>query len=1186
MSLRFILGPSGSGKSTYIMRQLATALKENPRKKIILLLPEQATFCYQYELINHYGLQGVLTLQILSFQRLARIVMQETGGLSRQIVNELGKMLILRRLLSKEAEAFPYLRTSLQRTGYLQKIGGTFDDFKKYRLTGGMLQDIVSQQHLPETLFAHKLDEMTRLYGKYEQYLGQDLLDTEDPLNLLVEKLPQAHSLHQTEVWIDEFYSFTPQELAVIEQLLCCLPQVHIALTIDPHAQNPARRAAFHTTQKTYGQISQCAISNHIEIQQPLLLSENKRQSGQEDLCFLEAHYFQTGKQIYTKKPEHLKLIQGQNLQSEVDFAAREIRRLCREEGYRYQEIGIFIRNLADYELLFETVLLDYDIPFFLDQKLPFHQHPITELLLSVFSIFSERWSYQSMFRYLKTNLLSYPLEALDRLENYVLQYGIRGAVWYREEPWHWQQREQETKEDLEVLDALRREIALPLVALQEKLCEKQTAAAIIQHLYQFFEQIGLARRLEVLCEEAREQGQITMAQTNQQIWDKLVEIFNQMTEILADVLLTPEEFAALLTTAFANLDLGLLPSSLDQVFIGSLTHSRNRNLRAAFILGLNEGIFPAPITSEGFFSELELKELQKLGIVFVSASTERLYEEQLAIYLALCKGSERLYLSYALSDEEGKGRKPSAIVDRVCSLFPAFQTKKGEYVQWPPTEDVADFQAYFNHPRKVLGLLGSHLKQVQSEEETQEVWHELYNWFLDRPTRLFQTIQQSLKHQQHLKPKRLLQADLLYGNPLHLSVSAIERYRNCPYSYFLQRGLRIRERNVYKIENVDIGQFYHETIERFSKYLLEQQIDWQDLDRQRVEEIITEIVDKLAPQLQNEILLSSGRYRYIKHTLRRTAVRSACVLMEHGKQGEFIPVAFEADFGPHKEIPGLTIQLMDGTRLQLEGRIDRVEEAIWQSTHYLRIIDFKTGQRNLTLMEIFYGLKIQLLTYLQVMLAYYEKHLPDSESVSPAGVLYYFFRNQLERSERPLTKEEAQQLSLQSMMPQGLITADLVALKLADRELTTGKNKLLPVYLLKEALPYLAHTGESPMPEDPLSLFRKGSQSIVTPKQLEQLLWHILLMIKDTGNAIRQGDISISPCLLKQFSGCQFCHFQAICQIETKPETERYRQLPELSAEQIWNHCQQYTKFIADEPKEGKDSDDEMDHRTGTGHS
>lgn len=1151
MAVQFITGPAGSGKSTYVMNCVAKALRQDSQKKIILMVPEQATFCYQYELITQYGLSGVLTLEVLSFQRLARTVMQQKGGMARQDIDKLGKLLVLRRIIQQHSDQYPYFSQSVNRSGYLTKLGDTIQELKRYQISAARLGQVLTTQNVSGSLFGSKISELSMLYDDYEKFLAQDYLDSEDALNFLLNQLEHGASFTDTEIWVDEFYDFTPQELNILGKLMKCARNVYIVLPIDSETKCSGRQSVFRHTKKMLDQLRQMAVAQNVEILPDYDLSHTVRWTCCADLEFLEREYFLIQNQCYTLEPEHFTFVQGQNRLSEVDYTAREIRRLCREEGYRYSDIAVFTRG-DQYNHLLETIFADYDIPYFIDHKETVNQHPLTELLLAVFEIVQTHWNYQSVFHLLKTGLLPFTQDEIDKLENYVLQYGIRGSAWYREEPWKYPVQYVEEKSQMDALaeiNALRIRIAKPLHDFQITIQNPQPAGTFIYALYSLLESYHIPEQLEQMCKTALTYQLMDVAQVHQQIWTKLIHIFDQMTHLLQDTLLSLDEFATILQFAVQNMDLGLLPSSLDQVFVGVLAHSRARNVKVAFVLGLNEGVFPARSTQDGFFSDMEKHLLQDMGIQLSQDSSEQIYEEQFMFYLAMTRASERLFFTYSLSDEDGKALHPSMFIEKLYRLFPVL---KEEIAQWPPDHTQA-LLPYLNHRRKALSLLGG-WRTTEKSVEQQSILAELYQWFCQNPDEAFQSFQKNMLHAEQL-PTYTLKTTQLFGSPLRLSVSALETYQKCPYRYYLQYGLRLQERALYQMAAVDTGTFYHTAIEQFSNYLLQEQITWQSLDAEEVKRIMAQIVDQLVPQIQNQILLSSGRYQYIRRRLQKTLEESALLLLEHGKRGDFVPIALEADFGfANSKIPSYHITLQDGTHVYLQGKIDRIEQAQLGNIHYLRVIDFKSGKQGLDLTEVYYGLKIQLLTYLHVALQYYESLLPEGEALLPAGVLYYFFRSGIVPTEGPMREVEAKNLHQKAVRADGLLLADMHALKLAQHDLTTGNSTLLPVNLLTKAAPYIESPDDFVFLDDPMELFGKRNTTVVSKEQLELLLDHVQQLISAIGEEIHSGNIAVRPCRLRTVTGCTYCSYQTICQIQTVDFAKNSKELLPISRDTIWN--------------------------------
>lgn len=1142
MALQWIVGPAGCGKSSYIKSLVAEQLKSDCRKKVILMVPEQATFTYQYDLLQNYGLEGVATLEILSFQRMAKQLSGSLGGQTYKIVDGLGKRILLRRLLQENKNLYPFLEKSIDRPGYLMQLGDIIQELKRYRVTPSMLAD--AHTHLAEGSYSFdsKLGELAELYSAYDSILAGDRIDYDDQLNLLAEQLENHAIYRDTEIWVDEFYDFTPQEYEVLRQLMMQAKMVSIALPLEKHPEDIGRKSVFMNTEKIYARVNEIAGNCNVTVLPDIELSRNARNA---ELDYLEQNYFRLGKHVYGDPCEMIGLTQAQNRLSEVDAVARNIRDLCRVHGYRYEDIAVLTRG-NHYDDVIDNVLGDYEIPHFMDSKKQLKEHPVTEFLLAVMDIVETNRSYRSVFRLIKTGLLNsyHKKEEWDQLENYVLRYGIHGNAWVQEQDWDY--RTKESDETLAAVNRLRRDLAAPLEAYRSATEEAVSAGEHVRSLYGVMEKFLVADALKEMMEFCEANGLNETVQVHQRVWKGLTELFDQIEVLLGDVVLSREEFRILMNSAFENLNLGMLPSSLDQVFVGAVSHSRTAKPKVVFLLGLNEGVFPQKSAQEVFFGETERQLLKEMGIHLGGTSEKRRYDEQFLVYLALTRASERVYFSYSISDEDGKAMRPSEMIGKLKRMYPQLAE---EYVQWPPREE-SPIQ-YINHEKKAVGILGSRLNE---DEAPEELWADVYNFFRNSCNPVFDSISDHIRYQEEYQIGKPVSPEL-FGSPLKLSVSALETYRKCPYSYFLNYGLGLKERDFYQVESVDLGSFYHAAMERFTEILMEEKIGWEELDEEKTVALMNRVVDQLAPELQHNILLSSGRYRYIKRRIGKTLEKSALYLLEHGKKGRFVPTAVEADFGfPKSKIPAFRFTLEDGTELQLKGKIDRVEQAELDGKQYLRIIDYKSGNLGLSLQDIYYGVKIQLITYLRVMMQHEKKQLPKDVELIPAGVLYYYFRGKILNADKPLSSDEAKNLHLKEMKAGGLLVADLQGIQLADRELEPGKKStLLPVGMKTDAKEYVKDPEAFYDLEDKLSIFHKGN-NMVTEEQMELLGQHTEKMIVELGEQIHRGEIPVHPYRTGKSSACKYCEFHAICQIGTADLNKISPVVVELSKEVIWD--------------------------------
>lgn len=1123
MSLRFILGRAGSGKTTFCLNAIREELKELGKdKNLIFLVPEQATFQNELELCTSPNLEGIMDAQVLSFRRLAWRVLQEVGGGARVQIGDLGKAMVIRHFVESRKDELQIFSGSSRQPGFIDSLAGAISEFKLYRISVEDIAQVLYQKGGEDSLLASKLSDLQLIYQDLEEYLEGRFLDPDDYLSLLAEKLPEATFLRDAEIWIDGFTGFTPQELEVLEALLKTVQRVNITLTLDDQSQ------VFTLTRNTYYKIGQIAVEANVPLEKPVILKRDTPYRFQDSsaIAYLEKAYFNITQGPYTQEVSDLKIICGQNHRAEVEAVAREIRRLCREEGYRYKDIAVILRDFVHYDLIIETVFSDYQIPFFLDRKRTVLHHPLVELVQSALEIVAEDWSYQSVFRYLKTDLTGLSRDEVDLLENYVLAYGIKGSKWYNEKPWQY-------GKDTISVNQIRNQVKKELEAFFLKVKKATKAAHIARALFELLQDLRIAEKLEIWVEEANQTGRLEIAREHSQIWDGIVDILEQVAETMGEEEIALESFIKIINSGLESLRLGLIPPGLDQVVIGSLERSRNPNIKGTFVIGVSEGVIPKKPTSEGLFNDWEREFLREMGLELAPGTKEKISDEEFLIYTALTRSSKYLVLSYPLADSEGRALRPSLVIRRIRELFPTIQET---FVGLEPPGDVEGDLEFISHPQKALAFLGAKLRQAKEGQGVDPIWWDLYHWLLTNygKKRGLLKVINGLFHTNQAEPIDPILARKIFTNPFRVSVSRLEKFQACPFSHFSIYGLRLKERQVFKLTQPDLGQFFHGALEKLAKKLEEKNLDWAEVTKGQILSISSQIVEELTPEIQSEILLSSARYRYLTKKFKKTVQRAALVLMEHARRGKFRPVGLEIAFGPQGDLPALKLVLEDKTEMELVGRIDRVDAALKGDKYALRVIDYKSGSAGLSLLEVFYGFKLQLLAYLDIVLTY-ARELVESEQVLPAGILYFYLKDPLITSSGPLSDEVLESNILKELKMQGLILADVDVFNLADGETKEGWSPILPAGVNK------AGTG-----------FHKASK-VATLEQIEYLRNHTREILKKSGEQIIAGEVSISPYQLKNFKACEHCSFQAVCQFDTQVEGNSYRAIKQMENGEIW---------------------------------
>lgn len=1150
MSLRFIIGRAGSGKTRTCLDEIRAELEARPAgTPLVLLVPEQATFQTEYMLATTPGLKGFIRAQALSFRRLAYRVLQEAGGAARPHIGELGKRMLLRRLLEQRRKEIRIFRRSISRPGFADSLARTLGEIKNYCIepadltaAAAALRDLQGAETLAE-----KLEDLYLLYNDLEEFLEDRFIDPDDYLNLLADRLPMSDVVRNGDVWIDGFSGFTPQEFRVLASLMRHARRVNIALcadlkTLDGKLDNTG---AFYPIQETYESLCQLAAREGILVERPLVLDDaGGMRYLSPEIAHLEKHFFSYPAPKWSGAGGGVTLVAAANPRAETEGVAREITALCRDAGYRYRDIIILLRDFDHYADLISSVFADHGIPVFIDQKRPVMHHPLVELVRAALEVVASDWSFDPVFRFLKTDLTPLAREEVDLLENYVLAHGIRGSRWTDGRLWEYRRR-LSLEEDSEITEAEAAEleeinrIRRQAVAFLDEFCQAAGRAAnvraVSEALFHLLERMEAPELLESWSKLAESEGLLEMAREHGQIWDGLTALLDQVVEALGDEVLTIEEYAAVLDAGLAGMRLGLIPPGFDQVVVCSLERSRSPEARAAFVMGACDGTLPARVADSGILSEGERERLQAVGLKLAPGARRRVFDEQYLIYIALTRSSEKLYLSYPLADDEGGANAPSPVAARIKELLPGLAERS-----WPVEPDGAgvDEISFVSSPGRTLSHLVTRMREFKAGRSVDPLWQDVYSWFMrseykEKASYVLSSLFSS--NREGRLPAGVGRA--LYGRRLKTSVSAIEKFRACPFAHFLARGLNLQERAVYKVGAPDLGQFFHSALKLFGERVREMGINWGQLDNDACRALAGDVVDQLAPRLQNEILISTARRRYLTGKLKRTVQQTALILAEHSRRGSFQPVGLELAFGPGGDLPAVTFVLPGGAEMVLAGRIDRIDAAQGDAGLYLRIIDYKSGRVTISLQDIYYGLKLQLLAYLDVALRYAEKLAGGS--TLPGAILYFRIDDPLVRTEGAIPAEaEIEKMIMREFRMTGIVLANPQVVKLMDNSLS-GDSDLIPVQIKKDG-------GFS------------ARSAVLTPAQFTLLREHLRRQLTSAGSDIMDGVVDISPYRRGANRPCRYCPYKPVCQFDILLEGNTYRFIKPEDADAIWSKLQQ----------------------------
>ncbi|MBY0012754.1 helicase-exonuclease AddAB subunit AddB [Paenibacillus typhae] len=1161
MTVNFLLGRSGSGKTTRIWEEVSSRLESAPLgAPLIVLVPEQGSFSAERGLLSTAKAKGSIRAQTLSFSRLAYRVKQETGGSAGLPISEEGKKMLLYKIISRRKDELKLFGASGDRPGFVERLSSLHTELKRCCLGTNDLEEQLSRMRdsSGSPILAGKLDDLQLVFSDLELAMAGLYIDEEDRLAELAAHIPDSSFIRGAEVWVDGFHGFTPQEFLVLREIMLHASKVTVALTLDkmyPPGLQPHELELFHPPAVTYIKLRGMAEEAGLEVWDELLAPPVlPRFADSPALAHLERGYGRRWKWngAAGQVGRELSVTAASSRRTEVEGALREMLRLAREEGARYGEMAVFVRNISDYEALVAPLFEDYGIPFFLDQKASELHHPLAEFIRSALDTVRRRWRYEDVFRCVKTELLlpldgSLTREDMDQLENYVLACGIQGYRWTNGKPWKGipslslEGARVVDEALLAKMEACREAITGPLYAFEKRVKRSRTGLELCTAVYQLLQETDIARKLEQRSRAALEQGEPAVAREHSQLWDAVLDLLDQIAEMMGEERLEFELFAGVLETGLTELRMGLVPPSLDQVLVGTMDRTRTTGVKYAFLLGFNEGVVPAQFKEDGILSEGERLVLENAGMELAPGAARKLLDERFLVYNALTTASSRLWISYATADDEGKALLPSEIIRQLHIMFPEGLTEHimsgfPSAVQPDDAEGEARHLGFIGQPEQTLRMLIMQLRQWKQGVDIPGIWWDTYNWYIsggrERRLPLLRLLGSLFYRNSGIPLRRETSLRLYGGSTLRGSVSRMEKFVACSFSHFASYGLRLKERQLYKLQAPDIGQLFHAALSDMAKRLQDQGKGWGSLSADECRREAGATVDKLAPLLQGEILMSTKRYGYISRKLKNIVGRASIILGEHARRGSFEPAGLELDFGPGKDLPPLRITLPNGCVMEVVGRIDRVDKAESEQGVLLRVIDYKSSQKDLKLHEVYYGLSLQMLTYLDVLLTYSEQWL--GRAALPAGTLYFHVHDPLLSSPNGLNREQAAQELLKRFKMKGLLTADREVVSLMDTTLDKGYSSIVPVALKSDGSFY-------------------SSASVATPEQWGQLLSAVRSNITEIGTRITEGDVAIQPYRIQQETACTFCSFRPVCQFDESVEGNGYNNLGKPGKDAVW---------------------------------
>lgn len=1143
MSLRFYFGPSGSGKSHRIYEEIMQRAAQEPGRNFLIIVPDQFTMQTQKDLVMRSDKGGILNIDVLSFGRLSHRILEEVGTKEMPVLDDTGKSLVLQKIAADLKEQLPAMGSLLHKQGYIHEVKSAISEFMQYGISTQDMDKLIASAEKRGAL-AMKLRDLKTLYRGFQDYIKDHFITTEETLDVLRRSLSKSKILPGSVVVFDGFTGFTPIQNRLIQELMRVCAETIVTVTIgaeeDPY-QPDGEQKLFHLSKKTVADLVKLAAEAEVERGEDVFVKGGINRFTQAPaLCYLEQNLFRYQYEPYTEKQQELCMFEALSPREEVHQTALYIRNLIREQEFNYRDIAVVIGDLEGYASYVETEFGQLEIPCFIDRTRGIVLNPMIEYIKSALQLYIKDFSYDTVFHFLRSGMVDISREEIDELENYVIRTGARGYRTYsrlftrRTEEMQQGSGQDDTEraeETMERLNCIRQQFADTVEILH--MAPRAKAGEYVYHLYDFLEQNQVQQKLLNYQQQFEQEGDLAKAREYAQIYRLVMDLLDQIYELLGEEEISLQEFADILDAGFGEITVGTIPQNVDRIVVGDMERTRLKQVKVLFFLGVNDGNIPKNASKGGIISDMDREFLIESGTEMAPSPRQQMYIQRLYLYLNMTKPSQRLYLSYAKVNSDGKGIRPSYLIDTVRKLFPQLA------VEYPQNRSrIEQIEGRQEGARYLAEELREYADGTLREEERQD-FYLMYRAYEADPQGRDRLTQAAFRRYKESGLSRIV-ARALYGRQLENSVSRLETYAACACRHFLQYGLSLREREEFGFEVSDMGNVYHAVLENFAGKLAESGRTWWDFDENFAAKVVREAIEGYAATYGETVLYSSARNEYAITRMSRILTRTVLTLQQHLKQGSFQPDDYELSFRFAEELDSIHVDLSEEEKMHLQGRIDRIDVSEDAEHVYVKVIDYKSGNKKFDLAALYYGLQLQLVVYMNAAMELESRKHPDKEIV-PAALLYYHIDDPTIETPVELTDEQINEQILAKLRMNGVVNSDPEVVERLDHYLQ-DKSAVIPVEKKKDGS-FSARSG------------------ILSREEMQLVSAYVDAKIRDIGREILDGKIAANPYEKGNEEACTYCAYKKVCGFDGSIPGYEKRQLEDLDKQTLMQRMQETTE-------------------------
>ncbi|MBQ3135901.1 MAG: PD-(D/E)XK nuclease family protein [Clostridia bacterium] len=1098
--LNFIIGRKNSGKTAAAHKILGERVKEG--KEAMLIVPRQYTFESDRSILSLLGPKIASGVEVLSFTRLSHIVLSTYGGIKKPVASGAARLIYMSLAVESLSDKLRVFSRHKNDIALSEKLLSFVDEMKNEGITADALE--IKAAGVSDRLLREKAQEAALIYRTYEAVVAQSAFDDGDLLAKVYEILCGESFFEGKTVVIDGFPAFTYDELRLISLMMKQAQDVYVTLCLD-RIDIGAGTGPFPYIQRTARKLMRIAGTDNIPVAEPLVCT-GEGGYFKEDIAHIEKNIYKPDFAVYEGKSENVTVITAKDFYDECDAVARKIKTLIRRGEYRCRDIAVVYRDDESYERQLRCAFGTYGVPYFEDKRQEIFRQPLIVLVNSLLKICAEGFDSDHVFRYLKTYLTGITDEESARMENYCFMWDISGKNWLSE--WKYnpdgfgESIDEKREKELRELNLLREKTVLPVLSLRESL-EQGNATEAIKAIYTFLRENKIDQSLMRYALALEKEGDTALAVEQEQVWDILMEAFDDMAGALGERKISTKRLSELFTLVISEKTLGKLPDGFDEVSVVSAERMLTKKAKVVFAVGLNSGLFPKTQSESGLFSGFEKSRLEAAGIDFGEGVKEKSLKERFILYNALASPSEKLYLSCCLMGQGDEKRTKSEGITLCERMLP------GVNIAVTGEESFIDL---IESEKSAFRLMAEKYREDSTQSNT------LYSFFEKKKE--YTGVLSSMSRAIYKEPYEIENKETalrLFGGDLYFSASQMETYSKCPFMYYCRYGIGASPRVKASLDASQSGTVVHHVLEIILKKYKGK--DFLALSDEQIKAELRLCLEEYMRDKMGGSDTKDSRFNYIYSRLLKVLGDIMERLRGEFMSSDFEPCDFELAIKKDGDVKPFTLELERGT-VQIRGIIDRVDKMDMDGKRFIRVVDYKTGGKTFELSDVLEGLNMQMLLYL---ISIWRNGEGEYKDIIPAGILYFPAKmSTVNVDSRGDGEDIRRENRYRAGKMNGMIVDDYDMVSHMDTE---GKGLFIPVTADKRS--------------------GKIKGKFISLYYLEKLGEKMDDIIKNMAESIHNGIIPAKPVCGSSYTDvCDWCDYREVC-LEENPEKRYIRKIP-----------------------------------------